>query len=291
MRARQLKGFPIIDLESGIMIGRVQDLAVDPLQKKVVALVAGEKGLLKGKGQLLPFSKIHSIGRDAVTVRHESGQNGDAKSAEQLKPYSFLGNSIISSSGDYIARVHDYSFSTETGEVESLLLHDVNEREKKDWEICLLMEGVHSLGRDYVIAATDFGAYLREVPEIESATPVEEEEAANGEAKGAPSDLRGRVSELWERVEREVSREGKELAYETRQQVKTYVLGKKAGRTIKDNRRNFLVRDGEVVTSEIIKTAEAQDRLAPLFFSVLSNEVEDSLNTISDRISRIFKGS
>ncbi len=290
MRARQLKGFPIIDLESGVMIGRVQDLAVDPARKKVVALVAGEKGLLKGKGKLIPFSKVHSIGRDAVTVRGELEQNSGDKATEQLKPYSFLGNSVISSSGDYIARVHDYSFSTETGELDRLLLHDLKEPDKKDWEICLLMEGVHSLGRDYIIAATGFGAYLREAPDREPVEPAEEEGPTNWEAKGAPADLRGRVSELWERVEREVSREGKELASGTREQVKTYVLGKKASHTVKDNRGNFLVRGGEVITSEIIRTAEAQDRLAPLFFAVLSSEVEDSLNIIGDRISRIFKG-
>ncbi len=290
MRARQLKGFPIIDMESGVMIGRVQDLAVDPAQKMVVALVAGEKGLLKGKGKLIPFSDVHSIGKDAVTIRGGSEPIVDDRVKEQLKPYSFLGNSMISSSGDYIARVHDYSFSTETGELESLLLHDVKDQDTKDWEICLLMGGVHSLGRDYIIAATDFDAYMHEAPDREPVKPAEEEGPTTWEAKGAPSDLRGRVSELWERVEREVSREGKELASGTKEQVKTYVLGKKASHTIKDNRGNFLVRGGEVITSDIIRTAEAQDRLAPLFFAVLSSEVEDSLNIIGDRISRIFRG-
>ncbi len=291
MRARQLKGFPIIDLEGGIMIGRVQDLAVDPTQKKIVALVAAEKGLLKGKGKLISFSKVHSIGKDAVTVRgDDSEQNGGDKAAEQLKPYSFLGNSVISSSGDYIARAHDFSFSKETGELDSLLLHDLKEQDKKDWEICLMMEGVQSLGRDYIIAATSYGTYLREAPDREPVESVEEEGPTSWEEKDAPADLKGRVSELWERVEREVSREGKELASGTREQVKTYVLGKKASHMVKDNRGNFLVRGGEVITSEIIRTAEAQDRLAPLFFAVLSGEVEDSLNIIGDRISRIFKG-
>ena len=292
MRARQLKGFPIIDLESGAMLGRVQDLAVDPIQKKVIALVAGEKGLLKGKGEMIPFSRVHSIGRDAVTVEADSEQRGDNKAAAwQLKPYSFLGNNVISSSGDYIARVHDYLFSTETGALDSLLLHDLKERDKKDWEISLQIEGVTSLGRDYVIAATGYDAYLHEAPEREPVDPVEEEGPSTWETKSHASDLRGRVNELWERVEREVSREGKELASETREQVKTYALGKKANHTVKDNRGNFLVRSGEIVTNEIIKTAEEQNRLTPLFFAVLSNEVEDSLNIIGDRISRIFRGS
>lgn len=290
MRVRQLKGFPIIDLESGVMVGRVQDLAVDPTQKRVVGLVAGEKGLLKGKGKIIPFSKLHSIGKDAVTVSDGQGEDDKVELSGQLKPYSFLGNSVISSNGDYIARVHDYSFSTETGKLESLLLHDLKDEGKKDWEVCLLMEGVHSLGRDYVIAAAGYDVYLREAPDREPVKPAAEDESTTWETKGSASDLRGRVSELWENVEREVSREGKEFASETREQVKTYVLGKKAGKTIKDSRGNFLVREGEVVSSEIIRNAETQERLAPLFFAVLSSEVEDSLNIIGDRISRIFRG-
>ena len=290
MRARQLKGFPIIDLESGVMVGRVQDLAVDPTQKRVVGLVAGEKGLLKGKGKIIPFSKLHSIGKDAVTVSYGQGEDDKEELSGQLKPYSFLGNSVISSNGDYIARVHDYSFSTETGKLESLLLHDLKDEGKKDWEVCLLMEGVHSLGSDYVIAAAGYDVYLREAPDREPVKPAAEDESTTWETKGSASDLRGRVSELWENVEREVSREGKELASETREQVKTYVLGKKAGKTIKDSRGNFLVREGEIVSSEIIRNAETQERLAPLFFAVLSSEVEDSLNIIGDRISRIFRG-
>lgn len=297
MRARQLKGYPVIDLNNGVMLGRVQDLAVDPAQKRVAALVVGEKGLLKGRGRIIPFAQVHSIGRDAVTITGEAAQNIEEAAGERLQPYSFLGNSVISSSGDYIARVHDYSFSTSSGDLESLLLHDFKDRDKKNREICLLLEGVYSLGQDYIIAAADYDAYLRELtPAEEAAAPQGEaevvtEEAVPGEpGEERPPDLRGRIGELWDRVEREVSREGRELAFETREQVKAFVRGKKAGYTVKNNRGNFLVRTDEIVTAEIISEAEAQERLAPLFFSVLSGEVEDSLNLISERISRIFKG-
>ncbi|MEW5920275.1 MAG: PRC-barrel domain-containing protein [Bacillota bacterium] len=298
MRARQLKGFPVIDLNNGVMIGRVQDLAVDPAQKRVAALVVGEKGLLKGKGRIIPFAQVHSIGRDAVTIGGEAERYGEEAAAERLQPYSFLGNSVISSRGDYIARVHDYTFSTANGDLESLLLHDFKERDKKNREISLLVEGVHSLGQDYIIAAAGYTAYLRELSAEEQAAPAEGEEAPytnmgpeETEDMGKDTfNMRGRIGELWDRVEREISREGKELAFETREQVKTYIRGKKAGYTVKNNRGNFLVRSGEVITGEIISEAEAQERLAPLFFSVFSGEVEDSLKIISDRISRIFKG-
>lgn len=290
MRARQLKGFPIIDLESGVMIGRVQELLVDPAKKKVVALMAGEKGLLKGKGKMIPFGKIYSVGRDAVTVGGELGKGEETDGSEQFKPYSFLGNSVISSDGDYIARVHDYIFSTQTGELDSLLLHDLKERDKKDWEICLQMEGVKSLGRDYVIAVNDYSTYLQEGPDGEPVKAAEENGTEDWEAKGSASDVRVRINELWDKVEKEVSREGQELALGTKKQVKSYVLGKKAGYTVKDIHGNFLVRGGEVISEEIIKTAETQERLAPLFFAVLSGEVEDSINIIGDRISRLFRG-
>ncbi len=302
MRAKQLKGFPVIDLGQGVMLGRVQDLAVDPAAKKVTALVIGEKGLLKGRGRLISFAQVHSIGKDAITVGGGTEENGTEEAAtKQLRPYSFLGKSVISSSGNYIARVYDYAFSTATGALEALLLHDFKEGEKKNREFSLQMEGVYSLGQDYVIAGADYDAYLHEASaeekegaeaEEEKERTTERETTAGGEEDGEerPVKLQSRIAELWERVEKEVSREGRELALETREQVKKYVLGKKAGYTVKNSRGNFLVRGGEVITAEILKEAEAEERLAPLFFSVLSQDVEESLNLIGERIGRIFKG-
>lgn len=290
MRARKLKGFPVIDLESGVMIGRVQELLVDPARKKAVALVVGEKGLLKGKGKTIPFNSIHSIGNDAVTVSGETSKEEKNAETASLKGFSFLGNSVISSAGDYLAKVHDYIFSKETGELNSLLLHDLKERDQKDWEACLLIEGVQSLGRDYVIAATGYENYLQKAPDGEPVKAAADNGPETWEAGGTASEIRGRVNELWDKVEQEVSREGKELAHGTKKQVKTYVLGKKAGYTVKDMHGNFLVRGGEEITEEILRTAEAQERLAPLFFAVISGEVEDSLNIIGDRINRIFRG-
>ena len=300
MRAKQLKGFPVISLSSGIMLGRVQDLAIDPAQKRVVALVVGEKGLLKGRGRNIPFAHVHSIGRDAVTIGDETEQDSREETPERALPFSFLGNSIISNSGDYIARVHDYTFSPKTGELERLLLHDFRGKDKKDREIFLLMEGVHNLGQDYVIAVSEYTDYLAEAPVEQGDTGLtgtdreresaEAEETDKGGREDTALDLRGRIGEFLNWAEREISREGKGLAQETRERVKTYLQGKTTGYAVKDSQGDFLIRGGEEITKETVRTAEAQDRLAPLFFSVLSGEVEDSLSDIGNRISRIFRG-
>ena len=402
------------------MAGRVQNLILDPAGKKVAGFLVGEKGFLKGRSQIILYEQVSNIGRDAITIRSKENLVAEEDHPEQeiSRDYSFLGNSVISSEGDYIARVQDFTFSTQTGEIESLLLYDFRSKEKIDKNIFLNIQGVQKLGKDYVIAEANFTAYLREEEkdgEREDERYAKEKEAAyslelraiefalnkeaaytvknlhgevivekgqkitydtierarasgrlyqvlfaagagelldsidytlekldqgsahllqawhnfkkksayifrgtehndkkTGEEKGHPPEKVERftdneekyrteeiqrpllevfdnIKELWSRLEKEIYREGKELAHESKLKIKEYVLNKKANFSVKDCEGKVLLQRGEKITEDIIEAAEADNKIHTLFLAAISQEVEDGLNTLSDKMRDIFR--
>ena len=418
MKAKLIKGYPVVDLENGAVIGRVHDLIIEPIEKKVIGLLVGERGFLKGRPHTIFFEQIFNIGNDAITVKNRD----DTIPAEEhphidlLKDYSFLGNSVISTEGNYIARVQDFTFSTQTGEIESILLYNIRGKEKINKNVLLHIEGVLNLGKDYVIANADFLSHLSEeereedhqkekeiafslelkaidftigkeaahtVKDIEGeiivdkgqrisreiiekarikgrlyqvlfaagvgelldgidytvdkfdqggelllqawqnfksksrsllkgsvedeekieklAEPEDNEELAEHEEAGENEETETRkeyhppvqemfenMKEVWNHLEKEVSREGKELAQESKDQMKKFLLNKRANYMVRDNEGNVLVEPGERISEEIIEMAEAQNKLSTFFLSGISQEIEDSLNTLGEKIRRIF---
>jgi hypothetical protein len=97
------------------------------------------------------------------------------------------------------------------------------------------------------------------------------------------------IKELWSRLEKEIYREGKELAHESKLKIKEYVLNKKANFSVKDCEGKVLLQRGEKITEDIIEAAEADNKIHTLFLAAISQEVEDGLNTLSDKMRDIFR--
>ncbi len=408
MEAKRLKGFPVVSLEDGSMAGKIQELIVDPEQKKVAGLLVGEKGLLKGKAQVISYQQVHNIGRDAVTVksRDDITSIDQHPQLDKWKDYSFIGNGIISSEGDYIARVKDFTFNLHSGQIESLLLYDLKEEERGPGEMLLSIEPILKLGRDYVIADAAYRSCLTEKEKeedeltglshlerravehvlyqeaahtirdsrgiviVEKGEKVsfetikkarrsgklyqvlfaagvsellenidhtierldqgsqqlleawknfqerrsrnffrgsggeeekEEEGEAQGEAQAGPSDEpeeeeeRQRqegfhtIKENWEKIERQLIQEGREITQYSLERMKNYVIGKKVAHTVRDSEGNILVQRGEEITEEIAEIAEAQGKIPALFFGVMALEAEESLEVLRDKISSILQ--
>jgi len=420
IRAKLIKGFPVVDLKDGSMAGRVQNLILDPAGKKVAGFLVGEKGLLKGRSQIILYEQVSNIGRDAITINSKENLTAEEDHPEQeiSRDYSFLGNSVISSEGNYIARVQDFTFSIQTGEIESLLLYDFRSKEKIDKNIFLSIHGVQKLGKDYVIAEANYADFLSEEEkdeqredeehdkEKEAAYSLEKraiefalhkeaaftvknlhgevivekgqritydtierarvsgrlyqvlfaagagelldsidftlekldqgserllqawhnfkkkssyifrgtehngnkqhketqtfegpdeeeppyikEEYKPGEIQRSLAEAFDNIKEIWRRFEKEVSREGKELAHESREKMKEYALNKKANFSIRNGEGNILLQRGEIITEDIIAAAEAAGKIPSLFLAAISSEAEESLNVLGEKIRDIF---
>ena len=257
IRAKLIKGFPVVDLEDGSMAGRVQNLILDPAGKKVAGFLVGEKGLLKGRSQIILYEQVSHIGRDAITINNKENLAAEEDHPEQevSRDYSFLGNSVISSEGDYIARVQDFTFSIQTGEIESLLLYDFRSKEKIDRNIFLSMHGVQKLGKDYVIAEADYAAYLSE---------GEKDEGREDEEHG----------------------KGKEAAYSLEMRAIEFALHKEAAFTVKNLHGEIIVEKGQRITYDTIERARASGKLYQVLFAAGAGELLDSIDFTLEKLDQ-----
>ncbi|MGI6308645.1 MAG: PRC-barrel domain-containing protein [Dethiobacteria bacterium] len=308
MRTKFIKGYPVVNLEDGTLLGRVQELIIDPEMKKVEGLVVGEKGFLRGsKPRVIPYEQIYNVGKDVLIIKSkEDTPDAEAQARiEASRDYSFIGSSVISSNGDYIAKVQDFTFSVQTGEIESLLLSDIRERERTNKNVFLSIEGVINLGKDYVIAAPEYLPFLREEHQADQEQVEQKQPEQAEQAEGAASeealkedrfrekipplrDILNNFKEIWDHLEKEISSEGQELARESREKMKKYILNKKANYTVKDNESQPLVEPGMEITEEILQQAEAQNKIASLFLAVISHELEESLHIFKEKLGQIF---
>lgn len=316
MRTKMIKGYPVVNLEDGVLLGRVQDLIINPLEKKVEGLVVGEKGFLKGKPRHILYEQIYNIGKDVLIIKSKE-QTPAAEThtpIEEFKDYSFLGSSIVSSQGDYIAKIQDFTFSVQTGAIKELLLYDTPERDKKDKNIFLSIDGVLNLGKDYVIAGPDYINFIREEHRASQAEQAEqeerteqlehleqtpkaespaEEELSEGERlrEKFPSlhNVFQNIKEIWDHLEKEIASEGRELAKESREKMKKYIFNKKANYSVKDNEGHPLVEPGTEITEEILQQAEAQNKIFNLFLAVISQELEENLTIFREKIRATFR--
>lgn len=308
MRAKAIKGFPVVSLEEGTLLGRVQELIINPAMKKAEGLVVGEKGFLRGnKPRVIPYEQIYNVGRDVLIIKNkeETFDTETQARIENSRDYSFAGSTVISSSGDYIAKVQDFTFSVQTGEIESLLLTDLREQERTNRNIYLSIEGVINLGKDYVIAVPDYAPFLKEeqLAEAEqgeqSGRQAEQQaeetvlketlkEEPSGETIPTVRDIFKNIREVWDHLEKEISSESRELARESKEKMKNYILHKKANYTVRDNKGYLLVEPGMEITEEILQRAEEQNKIAGLFLTVITHELEESLQILKEKMGQIF---
>ena len=252
MRAKHIKGYPVVALDDGSLLGKIQDLTVNPADKKVEGLLVGDKSLVKGRLQIIPFRQVQNIGKDVIIIKSKEGLVLEEEKAQEglLTYYSFSGNSVISDEGDYIAKIQDFTFSTETGAMESLLLYDIRGRDKNNKNVYLAIEGVLRLGRDYVIAKADYSSFLRE----------EDKEEEPGRIRIPVYSLEMRAIE--------------------------FSLNKEAAHTVKDIHGEVIIEKGEKVTHEIIDKARAKGRIYKVLFAAGVGELLDSIDYTVEKLDK-----
>ena len=77
--SRKYLSLPIISLQEGQQIGYVKSLILDAGTKSLAAIVVDPKGLFKDQ-RIIPYSKVVSVGDDAITIDKEAPRGKDLKS-------------------------------------------------------------------------------------------------------------------------------------------------------------------------------------------------------------------
>ena len=109
IRARELNGRAVVDMEAAEKLGRLDDLVLDLDGRRVAALMVSHGDSVIGGGTHLtiPAAAVHAIGPDAITVRRAIGEP-DMSVLDPLPRLSkFTGRKVVSQSGRLLGRVGD----------------------------------------------------------------------------------------------------------------------------------------------------------------------------------------
>lgn len=109
LRASELEGRPIVTF-AGESPAEVKDVIFDSLNGALLGLTLRGHGLFsRSRKDVLPWSNIHSIGRDAVMIRDEDAFQGEASLPAEGVPgnRNVLGNQVLTDGGTDVGRVVD----------------------------------------------------------------------------------------------------------------------------------------------------------------------------------------
>ncbi len=119
-KSKQFTSMPVISLEEGQQIGTIKGLVVDPMLKRVAALIIEQKGWFNDQ-KFIPYNNVHSVGEDAVTVKHgtmlQKGGNLPEIISLTKNKVKVGGARIVTESGTLMGEADDYYVNLASGEM------------------------------------------------------------------------------------------------------------------------------------------------------------------------------
>jgi sporulation protein YlmC with PRC-barrel domain len=121
VRARQLDGRAVVDIDAAEKLGKIDEIILDPDAARVAAFtVTRTESLLNGKHHItVPASAVHALGPDALTVRHRAAVEPlDDRAYQSLPRVSdVVGRRVVSESGRLLGKIDDVLIDGENGTI------------------------------------------------------------------------------------------------------------------------------------------------------------------------------
>lgn len=118
--SKKYLSLPIISLQEGQKIGYVKSLILDAAKKSLAAIVVDPKGLFKDQ-RIIPYSKVVSVGDDAITIDKVSHVEKTSNLPELLDMFkqklSIIGTKIVTETGKTLGTADEYYVDPQTGEI------------------------------------------------------------------------------------------------------------------------------------------------------------------------------
>jgi sporulation protein YlmC with PRC-barrel domain len=189
IRATELAGRAVVDIDAAEKIGTIEKIILDPDGKQVAGFVVTRagSGFPGNKAQsLVPAAGVHAIGPDAVTIHQTAIAATDMGRLETLPRGSdVIGRKVVSEDGRFLGKVSDVLIDRADGRIIGYLLTDHTPSSK--WEELfgkdnnkrrdapyLPADANIRTGRDLIVASEDAVSYDwadEDVPAV-SGTPM-----------------------------------------------------------------------------------------------------------------------
>ncbi|HEY8487328.1 MAG TPA: PRC-barrel domain-containing protein [Limnochordales bacterium] len=167
LRSRRLLGLPVIDLETGRVLGRVQRLLLDPRARRVAALVVGSGGWGRDE-QVVLWEQARGVGPAAITVaaaRVLQRASAVPELAPLLRrPVRAYGARVLTEEGTFLGSVEELVVDPATGQVVELVLATSGLAARFRPPMALSAACVLVMGEDAVVARAGSRPYALRSP-------------------------------------------------------------------------------------------------------------------------------
>lgn len=118
--SKKFLSLPIISLQEGQQIGYVKSLILDAGTKALAAIVVDTKGFFKDQ-RIIPYSKVVSVGEDAITIDTESHVEKTTNLPELLElvkdKLTIIGTKMVTETGKTLGIADEYYVDKATGKI------------------------------------------------------------------------------------------------------------------------------------------------------------------------------
>ena len=173
IRATELAGRAVIDLDAAEKIGTIDKMILDTEGRRVAGFVVARarSGFPGTKAHVIvPSKAVHAIGPDAVTIHQGAVAADDMGRLEALpKGSDVIGRKVVSEDGRFLGKVSDVLIEKSEGRIHGYLLSEHtpgpkwdemlgNDRKRRQAPYLPADTRIHP-GRDLVVASEDTVSY------------------------------------------------------------------------------------------------------------------------------------
>ncbi|MDR3584380.1 MAG: PRC-barrel domain-containing protein [Desulfosporosinus sp.] len=153
--SRKYLSLPIISLQEGQQIGYVKSLILDASTKSLAAIVVDPKGLFKDQ-RIIPYSKVVSVGDDAITIDKESHVEKTSNLPELLdlvkEKLTIIGTKMVTETGKTLGTADEYYVDPKTGEITQIEISGGKLEGFLTGKAWISAEYITTLGHDVIVA-------------------------------------------------------------------------------------------------------------------------------------------
>src|SRR5215208_6218440 len=111
IRARQLEGRAVVDIDAAEKLGKIDEIILDPDAARIAGFtVTRAESMLNGKQHvMIPASAVHALGPDALTVHQRATVEpvDDVTYTNLPRVSDIVGRKVVSESGRLLGKVDD----------------------------------------------------------------------------------------------------------------------------------------------------------------------------------------
>lgn len=154
--SRKYLSLPIISLHEGQKIGYVKSLILDAATKSLAAIVVDSKGFFKDQ-RIIPYTKIVSVGDDAITIDSGSHVEKTSSLPELLdlvkKKLTIIGTKMVTETGETLGTAEEYYIDSKTGKITQIEISGGMLEGLFSGKAWISADYIMTIGHDVIIAA------------------------------------------------------------------------------------------------------------------------------------------